>query len=106
MNVKQVTPTGKMSNLVGLYFIKFKEGEIKNDDNGVTYRNFYQGWIKGKVDDEHYLAQAIDFLAGKTNVIKIVHVSKMIDWLFFDDADELEYYKERHRRGAKIDIEL
>jgi len=95
---KVIMPTGKMSNLVGLHYIKFRDHEFTHE--GITRKSYYRGTIIGKVDDTHYLAQVFN------NVIKIIHVNQMTRWLFYKSEDEASYFEERHNRGFQIDAEL
>jgi len=80
-----------MSNLVGLWsVIRNKDGKIKN-----------AVFIYGKADDEHFLVQAISALSGEPNVIRIVHLRDMMEWVFYANSKLLmEEIANEARRGS------
>ena len=89
--VKNINANGTMSNLVGLWaVIRNEEGKIKNTV-----------FIYGKADDEHFLVQAVSALSGEPNVIRIVHLRDMIEWVFYADSELLgEEHDQEARQGS------
>lgn len=80
--MKQITPTGEMSNLVGMYAIIFREKQYE----GTTY-NVY---ISGKATVDTFIVQAIGGLTGAPNVARLVHIDQMKDWLILPTKEIAE----------------
>ena len=97
---KVIAPTGKMSNLVGLFALLWSGNDL-----------IKTLFVKGKVDDEHYLIQFVSPVTGEPNVCRIVHIKNMLDWTFYP-ADIVEhcladYQKDgANRYKAKLPFEL
>lgn len=70
--IKQITPIGTMSNLVGMYAI------IWNDEK---YKNVL--FILGKADDQYYIVQGISVMTGEPNVCRLVKIEDMAGWTFY-----------------------
>ncbi len=89
--VKNINANGTMSNLVGLWaVIRNEKGKIKN----VVF-------IYGKADDEHFLVQAVSSLSGIPNVIRIVHLRDMIEWVFYANSELLWEERENEARQGR-----
>lgn len=73
---KQITPKGKMSNLVGMYAFVWEDEKLK-----ATL------FIKGTAGEYLYIVQALSGLDGEGNVCKIIHIDKMMDWYFYPSLD-------------------
>ena len=96
--VKNINANGTMSNLVGLWaVIRNEEGKIKNTV-----------FIYGKADDEHFLVQAVSALSGEPNVIRIVHLRDMIEWVFYADSELLgeEQVNEARQGSVRYKLEI
>ena len=94
--VKNINANGTMSNLVGLWAVILnEEGKIKNTV-----------FIYGKVDDEHFLVQALSALSGEPNVIRIVHLRDMIEWVFYANSELLGEELENESRQGSVRFKL
>lgn len=96
--MKNINANGTMSNLVGLWaVIRNEEGNIKNTV-----------FIYGKADDDHFLVQAVSALSGEPNVIRIVHLRDMIEWVFYADLELLgeEHANEARRGSVRYKLEI
>jgi hypothetical protein len=96
--VKNINANGTMSNLVGLWaVIRNDEGKIKNTV-----------FIYGKADDEHFLVQAVSALSGEPNVIRIVHLRDMIEWVFYANSELLgeEHVNEIRQGSVRYKLEI
>ena len=95
---KNINANGTMSNLVGLWaVIRNEEGKIKNTV-----------FIYGKADDEHFLVQAVSALSGEPNVIRIVHLRDMIEWVFYANSELLgeEHVNEARQGSVRYKLEI
>lgn len=82
-----------MSNLVGMW--AFIMDIPESDTIKMTV------FIQGKVDDDHFIVQAISALDGSPNIARIVKVEHMYDWVFLPDKATADYVFEdycRHKR--------
>lgn len=96
---KQITPIGKMSNLVGMWALIIDENEKLKSTV----------FIYGKAEDEIYIVQAVGALDGVPNIAKLIHVSKMMDWIFLPSreiADDVinDYRKNGNTFNVKLVI--
>lgn len=73
---KQKKP--KSDCLVGRFFHSTDGGKI-----------CWQGVVIGRISDERYLVQLLDWAIGGPSVQKIVSASEMSPWLFYSDSDEM-----------------
>lgn len=47
-------------------------------------------FVHSKVNDDHYMVQRINPVIELQHVLKIVRVTKMLTWRFYDNADFLK----------------
>lgn len=76
-STKQITPIGKMSNLVGMWALILDEKEKLKT----------MVYIQGKADDEIYIVQVVSPLDGSTNIAKLINISKMMEWIFLPSRE-------------------
>ena len=66
-------------NLVGLFFLIWDYDELK-----------IKGIIRGQLTPEHYLVNAIDLEDRKPGVVRIVHISEMATWQFWEEESDAD----------------
>lgn len=89
---KTINANGTMSNLVGLWArIPDENGETKN----VVF-------IYGKADDEFFLVQAISAISGEPNVIRLVRLKEMLDWVFYSCHELLDEERVAEARHGAV----
>jgi hypothetical protein len=90
--VKTITPTGKMSNLVGMWAI-------------IMYKEVwkYTCFIYGKADDEYYIVQINNALTGAPLTCKLATLKQMTDWIFIPSQEVMEYCNRCRDKGQSFD---
>lgn len=63
--------------LVGLWAV------TRNDEGEIIYRLY----IYGKVDDNHFIVQALSAFDGSPNILAVVHLRDMLNWTFYEDPE-------------------
>lgn len=56
----------------------------------------FQGIVRDKIDDEHYLIQYFDFIMGDPSTMKIVEIGLMKGWQFYDTDEEMDHWYKYH----------
>ena len=66
------------SNLLGYWFHSVKDEHIH-----------WQGRILFQQNDGYYMVQLFEWLMGSPNIQRLVHISKMTDWLFYETREKM-----------------
>ena len=85
---KHIVAKGNMSNLVGMYAVKWHKNSENKDECSFT------AYIYGKADDEYFIVQAISALCGSPNACCLKTIEDMKDWTFYPDADTYNFCME------------
>jgi len=48
--------------------------------------------VIGRISEDRYLVQLLEWPMGEPSVQRIVSVSEMSPWLFYNDADEMDIH--------------
>jgi hypothetical protein len=81
----------KQDCLVGRFFHSIEGGKVD-----------WQGVVIGRISEDRYLVQLLEWPMGEPSVQRIVSVSEMSPWLFYNDADEMGHsYEHGPASGMK-----
>jgi len=81
----------KQDCLVGRFFHSIEGGKVD-----------WQGVVIGRISEDRYLVQLLEWPMGEPSVQRIVSVSEMSPWLFYNDADEMGHsYEHGPAAGMK-----
>lgn len=86
-----------LKSIVGMLAIKWE-----NDAPRYTFK------VHSKVNDEYFLLQAMSAMDGSFNTLKAVHVSKLAELCFYENAESYNYTYddwERHKKN-RFDFNL
>lgn len=81
----------KRNSLVGKYFHVTENDKIIN----------YQGQVVSAQGAEHFLVQYFSWIDGKPGILRLFHISKMLDWVFYNTAYEMKDVWEQTNEGRK-----
>ena len=86
---KKQTP--KQDGLVGKFFHTFNEqGQLK-----------WQGLITGEPASGYFLVQVFEWIVGSPSDKRLIDVSQMVGWTFYDDADD--WREEANRKTERAE---
>ncbi len=85
---KKQTP--KQDGLVGKFFHTFVDGQIS-----------WQGLITGEPASGYFLVQLFEWLCGGPSDKRLIHVSQMVGWTFYDEADDWRHEADMKTYRAK-----
>jgi hypothetical protein len=80
----------KQDCLVGRFFHSIEGGKVAS-----------QGVVIGRISEDRYLVQQLEWAMGEPSVQRIVSVSEMSPWLFYTDADEMGHSYE-HGTASRL----
>ena len=86
-----------LKNLVGMFAVKWENDMPR-----------YSFLIHSKVNDDHFLLQAVSAMDGSYNTLKVVHISKLAELCIYENADSYNYAFndwERHKKN-RFDFNL
>ena len=66
--------------LVGKYFHSIVDGQVE-----------WQGIVTGMLGEHACLVQLFEWMCGEPNVMRIVPVGKMVDWLFYENFEQMDF---------------
>lgn len=66
--------------LVGKYFHSVVDGQIE-----------WQGIVQGMPNEHVCLLRLFEWVNGEPNVMRIVPVGKMVDWLFYENFEQMDF---------------
>jgi hypothetical protein len=66
--------------LIGKYFHSIKK------DTGLVE---WQGSVLGSPEPGWYLIELFEWVLGESNVMRIVSIEEIIDWLFYEDSESM-----------------
>jgi hypothetical protein len=66
------------SNLVGQFFHSIKDGRVE-----------WQGAVLSNPEPNWYLVQLCEWGFGEPNVRRLVHISEMANWLFYESSEQM-----------------
>ena len=69
--------------LAGKWFLSF----VAQDGKARVPR--WQGQIIGQIDSDRYLVYLRDWILGECSVMRVVPISDMVGWDFFESAEDL-----------------
>jgi hypothetical protein len=95
---KQITPTGKMSNLVGMYCLVLYEEKC-----AVKIKR--TGFVYGKAD-ECYIIQWHNSLSGEALNCQLFYLIEMKNWMFLPNRETQDYIMEDYSRHGYLRCSL
>ena len=66
------------SNLIGSFFHSIEDKHIN-----------WQGHVVSSPETGYYLCQLFSWLDGRPNLKRLVHISEMKEWLFYESTDQM-----------------
>ena len=80
----------KQDCLVGRFFHSIEGGKVDS-----------QGVVIGRISEDRYLVQLLEWAMGDPSVQRIVSVLEMSPWFFYTDADEMGHSYE-HGTASRL----